>query len=140
MTASTRFCLAAACAVALAACGPAYQTDYEYFRPPDADRSCFAQCVSARSACRNDERASRRQTAAIDDLRFLAVESCEDRAKNKKERRKCDSRYGWGGGFYDDDLDGDGFDCEADYRECHIACGGKVRETRVCVSNCGAGG
>ena len=111
-------------------CGPIYDLRYEYAKPSGADRVCFSQCVTGRSHCRQLSRladANRERDAAL----CAAIASGEkDAAERRRRLAECRLALPPRPAFPDGD-------CERDYNDCFIACGGTVTEIRECVANCG---
>lgn len=126
--------LALAAALALGGCGPIYDLRYEYEKPPGADRLCFSQCVTGRSHCRQLARladANRERDRALC-VALASGESDDDRrAKRVAECRLNFPRLPLPA------TEHNGGNCQQDYNECFVACGGTVHEIRECVINCG---
>lgn len=109
-------------------CGPVYQTSYS-FVPPEAvaGRSCVYNCEIIKRQCI--------------DLQNRDAQDCERRSD--WEIRDCESRirlaenrspkwYECGGETCSADIER----CDGEYRGCYELCGGRVKATTVCVSNC----
>ena len=113
---------------ALWGCGPIYDFRYEYAKPPGADRLCFSQCVTGRSHCRQLERlgdANRQRDQSL----CIALASRE-KDDDKRARRIAECQLALPVPVYPEG------NCELDYNDCFIACGGTVTEIRECVANC----
>ena len=167
MTSSLQKIIAAAAILfLLAACGPIYDTRYEYKRPSNPDRGCFAQCTSAKSQCESINRLAELQRQELEYLRCRdevddkraknrrwcggQYDSCRDKAKGNKQRRQCEDDYdrcrdraddrkrrGCDSPLHFSPLGSEeSANCGRDYNECFIGCGGRVIEIRECVFNC----
>lgn len=114
-----------------AGCGPVYSTSYEFVHPQNPDRACFAQCLSAKSQCARLERIAQLQEEEIYYERCMDEADEEENAKKRKRKReKCaHTSPSFGGGS-------SAAGCEAEYRDCFRACGGRVIEVTECVYNC----
>ena len=117
-------------ALAAAACGPIYETEYSYHPPADPQsRACIAQCNSGKEHCRvsADDKAEnerlRCNVEASDEY-----ERCLLRAGNDDARKQCSKRS-----CYEST---DTSICEADFRSCFQSCGGIVESRQVCTLNC----
>jgi len=111
-------------ALALAACGPIYQTQYAFTPPPTPEgRVCIMQCEQLRFQCRQNE--------------DLKVQNCENQNRwaraeyercKRSGRKDCHDGTIWCSSDYDR--------CDEQYRFCYQSCGGQVLATTVCVANC----
>ena len=113
-------------------CGPIYDLRYEYKKPANAERSCFAQCVTGRSHCRQLERlgdVSRRDREVSLCLALASGEKDNDR----RAKRMAECRFAVAPPPMHS-----GTDCALDYNDCFITCGGTVIEIQECVANCDA--
>lgn len=114
--------------VAIAGCGPIYDTRYTFEPPRSAEgRACTFQCNQGKLQCQQ-----------IEDLN-------KDRCEQESRRNQQDCEYNiritknrspkW----YEcgsDSCSADYDRCEESYRSCYESCGGRVNATTVCVSNC----
>lgn len=127
--------------LALAACGPVYETDYRLETPDQTDEAttgCLSACAAERGSC---GRAAEQELRLCEDRASLQEQACETRAQldfmvcsagaerdgTSCYRRQCRRPSCSTGGLGA---------CEASYRRCFAACGGKVLEERRCVANC----
>ena len=116
----------------LGGCGPIYDLRYEYEKPANAERSCFAHCVTGRSHCRQLGRlgdVSRRDREVSLCLALAGGEKDDER----RAKRMAECGFAAAPPVYS------GTDCELDYNDCFIACGGTVIEIQECVANCEGG-
>jgi hypothetical protein len=117
----------------LTACVPIYETHYSY-QPPDnpQEKSCIAQCQENRNVCRSDCHNQQQQ--------------CESQAREKAEfryRMYKTKRQNAGkplqkslGDFYHTMGCHRTCNCQAEYRQCYRACGGKVIKHTHCIAFC----
>jgi hypothetical protein len=137
MTLPKRLLLAIVLAMSAAACGPIYNTTFQYVPPGDQQgRSCVRDCQSDKQECdfrvervtyqceRDDEEqaeyAFRRYTRERaeaklplkKDVRDFMRHDCSGRASQKQER------------------------CNASFNMCFESCGGQVIEQQECVAFC----
>lgn len=114
--------------VSIAACGPIYDTQYN-FRPPSSSegRACIFQCEQSRQLCRQNEeyRADDCQRRSEWDQ-----QRCEDQIYRTKGREP--KWYECGSESCSADYDR----CEGSYRACYQSCGGRVDAETRCVANC----
>ena len=115
----------------LSGCGPIYDIRYEYAKPPGADRLCFSQCVTGRSHCRQLARAA--DADRHRDHAWCVALAGAEKDDDRRARRIAECRLALPPPVY-----AAGGDCELDYNDCFIACGGEVTEIRECVANCDA--
>ncbi len=111
----------------LSACGPMYQTVYDFEPPADSSGGyCIGRCESDRARC-------------IDNVRY-DYERCDQNAQ--MEQQSCRDRLSWEGKkekWYDcgkTSCSNDTDPCEADYRGCYQSCGGRVTSRQECYMNC----
>ena len=110
-------------------CGPIYDVRYEYEKPPGADRLCFSQCITGRSHCRQLGRLADANRDRDHSLCVALASGEKDDKRRAKRMAECNFALPTHG--YDH-----GADCEADYNDCFIACGGTVTAIEECVANC----
>ncbi|CAM2961660.1 Uncharacterised protein [Legionella steigerwaltii] len=117
----------------LIACGPIYNTEYS-FVPPQSDvaKMCTAQCIQGKNDCE--------QSCRVDNenCRMRAQQNAMFEYKHYKEEQK---RMGLPINKTVNDFDrssscNNSCRCESTYRACYSACGGEVREHKVCVAFC----
>jgi len=109
-------------------CGPVYHTDYSFIPPHSSGgQACVYQCENGRYQCRQ-----------IEDLR---VERCRDYAY--QQQRDCEARIRWDKDrkpkWYEcgsESCSADYDSCDQQYRFCYQGCGGEVKASTRCVSNC----
>ena len=111
----------------LTSCGPQFQTNYTYYPPESpSGQTCIFQCQNGKLQCQQ--------------LRDMEYERCIDRAD--REYYRCqdmnldlpDKKKEYCYRAYCNDADYER--CEAGYRSCYQACGGRVESETVCVSGC----
>lgn len=97
------------CTVALTACGPIYNTRYD-FQPPQSEigQICSVQCQSSRSACQRDEERD--------------YSMCRSNAGRDDARR--------------DACEKPNYKCEVNYNACFEGCGGKIIPVQHCIAFC----
>lgn len=119
--------------LALASCGPTYQTFYDYKPMKNAtSKRCANDCIALKQDC---------QSIALQDYNScqtraeIAYQSCEDRkyfGYNKKGEWEClENCY-----CFRESCSENSARCEESYKECYVNCGGTVVATTQCVSNC----
>lgn len=112
----------------LSACGPIYDTRYN-FTPPNepTGRVCTYQCENSRSSCLQ--------------MQAQMKQNCE--MQNRTYEQMCETNIRLGGRepkWYEcsgQSCNDNSEMCESQYRSCYQACGGKVDSQQVCVMNCG---
>lgn len=125
------FCLAAS--ASLTACGPIYNVSYQY-KPPHRNkaRRCIVACQRNKLMCqrnasqqydRCEDRALRSAQAS-----YHAYRVNQRRSHQPVKRNLDDFKYDWGCSS--------GNNCDADYRQCYVTCGGTVITHRTCVAFC----
>ena len=124
-----------------AACGPVYETDYRLETPDRTDEAtaaCLNACGAERGSC---GRAAEQELRACEDRASLQEQACATRAQldymvcsagAERDGTSCYRRVCRRPSCSTGALDS----CEASYRRCFAACGGKVLEERRCVANC----
>jgi hypothetical protein len=121
-------------AAILTACGPIYNTEYSFIPPKsDVSKMCTAQCVQDKNNCQ--------QSCRIDN------ENCRLRAQQsaifefehyKEEQKRREMPINKSISDFDRSSScNNSCECESTYRACYSACGGEVRENKVCVAFCG---
>lgn len=120
-----------------AACGPIYDTHYDYYYPKHPEgRVCTSQCgVSqnyCKQQCRSNENQCRswaRQEAQHEYEHYLH----EVYASGYKPKHRLDHFVS---DYHCSDY-GCEEDCEELYRGCFASCGGEIRSKQVCTAFCG---
>ena len=123
-------------AVVVQACGPIYETSYQFSPPQTAQgRHCASQCQELQGYCRRDCRAEARdckedarRQARWDYERYVR----QRRAEKKNVERSLDSFVS----DYHCREDDCSETCEEDFRLCFSNCGGRVTAHTVCTFNC----
>ena len=138
---------AVAIVLALAACGPRYQT-FTNYTPPGSElgRQCVAQCLNARQTCRQHHgaaveqcRAEVKQEAAIEYLKRQAqyqLDLQRHEAGQTAEAPDPPGNVQPGYGRCDRQAAHLENQCSADFDLCYQNCGGQVTYTTRCVANC----
>lgn len=122
--------------IALQACGPTYQTLYDFKPPAGAQgQACVAQCQISQNHCRTACSATQdacqarvRLEAHQDYERYVALE-----AKAGREPRRTPASFERFNACSDYTCRQT---CEGDFRVCYSTCGGTVSATTVCTSGC----
>ncbi|MGC2857742.1 hypothetical protein ACM64Y_19905 [Novispirillum sp. DQ9] len=123
-------------AIALQACGPTYQTLYDYKPPAGAQgRVCVAQCQVSQNHCRTA--CSAKQEACQSRVRLEARQDYEryvaQETKAGREPRRTPASFERFNACSDTSCRQT---CEGDFRVCYSTCGGAVTATTVCTSGC----
>ena len=122
---------ALAAALTIAACGPVYETQYDYIPPHDRGaQGCLAQCNANKSQCRTTQstQAENERLRCELDAR-QEYDHCQGRAVNGAERDKCTQRSCSA-------PSANSAQCDEDFRICYAGCGGTVESHQVCTFNC----
>ncbi|MEK0082788.1 hypothetical protein [Benzoatithermus flavus] len=128
--------------LAVGGCAPQYETRYRLEPPADtgsaAVQRCLSGCTATSDACIGD---AQQALAACEDRATLRQSSCQNKADidfqlcqatSRDTGKVCVRRF-----CYREQCQPAALrSCEADYRRCFAACGGKVVEERRCVANC----
>ena len=128
--------LACLCGLSLAACGPIYQTRFDYSPPASGQgMACIAQCSRISDLCR--ENCDLKQQRCEGDAREQARRDYEDyvRERNKKNapiKRTRDSFY-YGSSCSSSSCTSE---CTTPYNQCFVSCGGAVASHQVCTAFC----
>ena len=124
----TRFGAVIGLCLFFSACGPIYNTDYQ-FTPPSSTtgRVCTQQCENSKFQCQQMEE--------------MSADRCRDRAQIEQQR--CEDNIRWREGrdpkWYEcgaESCSANTDRCDAQYRSCYQACGGRVDAHTYCVANC----
>lgn len=115
----------------LAACGPIYNTEYNYIPPADPEsRACIAQCNGNKSQCHaNADLRAQNERLRCDVDASIDYERCLGHAANDAARAQCVKRSCSGG-------DANYSRCDDEFRICFQSCGGIVQSRQVCTFNC----
>ncbi|MCB0317712.1 MAG: hypothetical protein KDD56_03080 [Bdellovibrionales bacterium] len=116
-----------------ASCGPVYKTDYSFTAPTtQSGKTCVFQCENTKLQC-----------VQLEEMRY---ERCLDRADREYDRCERNKRYKYKANgdvecvsncyCYRSSCSINEDSCDERYRSCYQACGGKVKATTYCVSNC----
>jgi hypothetical protein len=129
--------LALACAFFLSACGPIYETVYDYAPPASPEgRICAAQCTPTSSLCR--ENCDLREQRCVSEARERGARDYEryvrQRQRNDEPIKKSVSDFTYDGGCYTSSSCRS--DCTISYNQCFTVCGGTVTSRRVCSAFC----
>ncbi len=137
--------LAALALLALAACGPIYDTDYSFIPPGDTGgRMCVNDCLQQKAYCENRAE-MRRRDAEMRRERCLADarDEAEYAYRRYKRERRADNKpikktpHDFMRSSYCPSVPYADDSCEEYHRICYVNCGGRVLETKTCVLNCG---
>lgn len=127
---------AAVCLLAVAACGPVYDTQHFFTPPADASgrqmttqcrmtqNMCKQNCQLQESVCRSDARAR-----GMMEYHAYVEKRRREKAPIKRSPESFVSDYGCS-------ADRCEAACEEDYRACYVEAGGQVRSKQVCVAFC----
>ena len=136
-----RFLKLAVLLFGLAACSPVYEPAFRLEAPEPLDaqaRQCIADCNAGREACFSP---ARDEVAACTSRALLQQDQCRSNAQI--DYQICQSAYApEGQNCFLRLCERPACEpvairaCEADYRRCFAACGGRVVEERRCVANC----
>ncbi|WP_445599218.1 hypothetical protein [Azospirillum sp. A39] len=122
--------------LAIAGCGPIYETQYTLIPPNRPDAAiCLNQCQQIAQYCRRT--CSLEEKACLADARERARDAFRDyvyerKAEGKPIKRKVSD-------FESTSMCGTtscDYDCDDDYRGCYAGCGGQVIPRRVCTMFC----
>lgn len=122
--------------LAVAACGPMYDTQYYFTAPSDpTGRQLAGQCRVVQNMCKQN--CQMRENACRSDARARGM--AEYHAYVEKRRRENMPLKRDLNSFISDSSCGSSScedACEAEYRSCYVEAGGKVRSKQVCVAFC----
>jgi hypothetical protein len=137
-----RLVLALAILASFGGCGPVYKPGYRLEAPADAARpevqQCLAACTVARDACLGP---AQERLDACETRASMMQDSCRSNAQIdyqiclrqiEQTGRTCARRICQRMACPRQEVEA----CEASYRDCFAACGGKVLEEPRCVANC----
>lgn len=132
-----RLLLGALGALLLVACGPIYETQYDFLPPTSAEgRLCTSQCNNISDLCRQncdlkDDRciAEARERGAYEYERYV-----RDRQSQKLPIEKKLEDFTYTGGCYQ--ASSCKAECDTSYRQCFTGCGGTVNSRTVCTAFC----
>jgi hypothetical protein len=137
-----RLVLALAILALFGGCSPVYEPGYQLEAPADAARpevqQCLAACATARDACVGP---AQERLAACDTRASMMQDSCRSNAQidyqicirqMQQTGRTCAPRICRRMSCPRQEVEA----CEASYRDCFAACGGKVLEEPRCVASC----
>jgi hypothetical protein len=122
--------------LALSACGPVYQTQYEIVPPQgNSARMCANNCLLSKTNCRQSCQIQNNQCEEIERLRaqsdylsYLNQQNREGRPAKKSER---DFYSG-----YQCSNDSCEENCDQDFQICHTNCGGQIIPHTICTAFC----
>lgn len=120
----------AGCAASAPPEGPRLRTDY-LFEVPDAAeaRQCVAGCEKNRERCGGSaQRSAQDQHSLCEEQAQDEYDTCTMRTTSSSERRQCYRKSC--------PVAADYINCEAGYRACFEACGGRVWTRQTCEANC----
>ena len=118
-------------AMLLAACGPIYETQYDYIPPHNrGGQVCLEQCNTSKAQCRTiagQQAENERLHCELD--ANADYEHCQGSATNHAEADKCTRRSCAA-------PTANSGPCDEDFRICYAGCGGTVTSRQVCTFNC----
>lgn len=127
--------LAAVAVLALASCGPVYQTTYD-LQPPDTPEGkiCANQCVQIRQTCEQNcgfeyDRCMDREYREADRRYHDYV---RERKRENKPIERSRSSFVYSYSCNDSCTD----ECDVRQRQCHSTCGGEIYSETVCTAFC----
>jgi hypothetical protein len=128
-----------ALAIALvgAACGPMYETVYDYNPPPTAEgRLCASQCTQIANLCRQN--CELKEQRCLSDARQRGAWAYEDYVREQQARKEPITRS-----IDDFTYDSDCYtasscksECMVSHNQCFTTCGGAVTSRQVCTAFC----
>ena len=121
----------------LGACGPVYQTVYDYTPPPTAQgQLCASKCGEISRLC--TQNCSLREDRCVAEARERGARDFEryvrDRQDAKLPIEKDVDDFTYTGGCYTSSSCSR--TCDEDYRRCFTGCGGQVTSRQVCTAFC----
>ncbi len=119
-------------ALMLTACGPIYETRYDY-EPRNANHYCLMDCSDRRQRCESEQTHIylHCQRNADRDYRDCMDQGRECHWSKKHHRYKCEDPI-----CIKEDCEKDFSPCVDVYNLCYQSCGGAVSSYTVCVQNC----
>jgi hypothetical protein len=104
----------------ISACGPIYDTRYEYINPESFEgRQCVNQCAAVKQSCKNQCAINENMCNTNNNVIALAQKD----GTNTVPRSSCSSRYCINS-------------CDSEYYTCFKNCGGVIHSETVCVAFC----
>jgi hypothetical protein len=128
---------ALAIALVSAACGPIYETVYDYNPPPTAEgRLCASQCTQIGNLCRQN--CELREQRCLSDARQRGAWDYEDYVREQQARKEPVTRsiddFTYDSGCYT--ASSCKRECNVSYNQCFTTCGGAVTSRQVCTAFC----
>ncbi|WP_041795432.1 hypothetical protein [Pararhodospirillum photometricum] len=123
-----------------AACGPIYETSYEFRAPRSPEgRVCTSQCLNWQQNCthscqRDEERCKDRER---EDARREYRRYVDEKRRAGQKVTKTESSFYDGYGCARSSCRDD---CDSMYRQCFVNCGGSVVPNTVCTAFCDKAG
>ena len=115
--------------IVAAGCGPIYDTVYTLTPPPGAvGLECVEGCEDQQEEC---ERYLERREAECEARQQAQMARCEERIQHEKNRGAKWTECG-----KTESCVKELSRCEAPFRSCYAACGGKVESKRECTAFC----
>ena len=117
----------------LSACGPIYNTSYQYHPPTSLQgRQCIVQCSRTKEACQhhcnsdvNQCRSLAMQQANFDYNAYVNARN----VRREPVERDLNS-------FYNPSQCNTSCNCEPEFNNCYTLCGGHIETIRKCVAFC----
>lgn len=118
----------------LSACGPIYQTSYDYIPPKSQNgKMCLMQCQQSKMLCQQS--CDLKQQACRADAQRNATFAYENYRQQQENQHQPINKTVQD--FYSDfECSRSSCTCEDDYRTCFTTCGGKVLAHQQCVAFC----
>jgi hypothetical protein len=123
--------------LALGACGPIYETVYDYAPPASAEgRMCAAQCASLGGLCRQN--CDLREQRCLADARARGARDYEYYVRGQESKKApiklSVSDFTNEGECYNSSRCKS--ECTLSYNQCFSACGGSVTSRQICTAFC----
>ncbi len=104
-----------------AACGPMYDTTYQYIPPHSSEgKICLSSCSALKQSCKNNCATQTNMCITNNNIRRLAAHAAKDRQYYEQ---------------YCDDYSCRS-ECDTEYNHCYQNCGGQIIPHTRCVYNC----
>ena len=121
----------------LLSCGPVYRTEYTIVPPQtEQGRMCANNCLMSQQNCRQSCQLQAQNCQHMDQLQsqndYLMY--LNERQRQGKPIKRDPYSFGGGSSCYADTMCEER--CAADYRICHVNCGGQAIPQTMCVAGC----
>ncbi len=112
-------------ALLITGCGPVYETQYSYRKPPTQEGiACTFQCENLHLQCTHNKELRQQNCETNNRIMQLEYEQCvanKGEDKCSRDSNSCEI-----------DLDS----CKDTYNRCYTSCGGSVSSRVICVEDC----